>query len=91
MSSSVLSQSVAAVDQSIDTMNLNEFDYVEEIKAKATPQSEKKKVENVGEQKMTMAELAPESEAASNKAKGSKNAEFGDIDRKQGASNAAGK
>ena len=49
MSSSVLSQSVAAVDQSIDTMNLNEFDYVEEIKAKATPQSEKKKVENVGE------------------------------------------
>ena len=91
MSSSVLSQSVAAVDQSIDTMNLNEFDYVEEIKAKATPQSEKKKVENVGEQKMTMAELAPESEAASNKARGSKNTEFGDIDRKQGASSAAGK
>ena len=43
-SSGALSASAVGIDHSIDTMNLNEFDYVEEVKNK-TPRSGKEEKE----------------------------------------------
>ena len=41
-SSGALSASAVGVDHSIDTMNLGEFDYIEEVKIK-TPRTDKEK------------------------------------------------
>ena len=41
-SSGALSASVAGIDHSIDTMNLAEFDHIEDVKVK-TPRADKEK------------------------------------------------